>query len=185
MVFLHTRNRDTLFKKVVPVWLHELLYPLPFVPAVTMSTFGLPARNRCIVKHTSSILLGLKKPKWSWFSTSSSIREDKGAVSACSSPLYSDTFEAIPNDSRTINTIAQKIADTDRLLESGLRYDFAARELIYSAVHLNSLKDTLEDIGFYEHEVWRELDMTYEILIKAINIKSRVALVVRVDDRVH
>jgi len=106
-------------------------------------------------------------------------------VSACSSPLYSDTFEAIPNDSCTINTIAQKIAETDRLLESGLRYDFAARELIYSAVHLNSLKDTLEDIGFYEHEVWRELDMTYEILIKAINIKSRVALVVRVDDRVH
>jgi hypothetical protein len=100
-------------------------------------------------------------------------------VSACSSPLYSDTFEAIPNDSRTINTIAQKIADTDRLLQSGPHYDFAARELIYSAVYLNSLKDTLEDIEFYKHEVWQELDMTYEILIKAINIKSRVASVAR------
>lgn len=160
VVYLHTRNQAGLFRSVLPDWIRDILHPLP-----AAASPGIPSRSTLRRKQKSMSWLGMRTRLWFPLRSIGARRSDISLSTAITSN----------RSLRTYDTVAQEIAEADDSIQHLSREITCPQNLFDSVVRLNALKDNLEHIGYYSSELWKELDVTWEILVRAINFKARMA----------
>lgn len=165
VAYFHTRDQVALFKKVLPEWVRDLLHPLPVAAQIVSAS---PSEAMpFVLRSKRSQVFGLGKRKRSRFSGLSSANDTKWTPSPRASSSTSLPFSTA---CRTVQSIAREIADID----TNATWDAAVPDLVQSVVRLNALKDNLEEIGLYSPGLWQEVDVTWEILIRAVNLQAQV-----------
>ena len=173
VVYLHTKNQAELFRRVIPEWVRDLMHPLPAqlgagavgsVGSLTPETTGQAKKKRSHRQLFSMLVLG------SSASTS---------LESLSSGLSTSSLNPCPVDpERTIDTIAKEIAEASYCISSmplaASPENVDLDPLVHTAVLLDALRDNLEYVGFLGRGVWNELDISREILIKAMCWKARI-----------
>jgi hypothetical protein len=155
VVYLHTKNQAELFRRLLPEWIRDLMHPLPLNARVTRQV-SKPDVGAAVKSHGCGPRINLHLSK------------KKSQV--LPSPAGSD------HSDRAIESIAKEIVEAEVSLPSfGVHVD----PLVNAITTLNALKDNLELVGFFEQKVWAELELSRDILVKAL---SRRAKLVEADD---
>ncbi|EAU83851.2 hypothetical protein CC1G_09520 [Coprinopsis cinerea okayama7 len=142
VIYLHNKNQAELFRRLVPVWIRDILHPMPSVVVQDLDVGPDSVGWSCI----ASFRLPWMKPGWK-----NQTRLAPGK----------------PFSQRRTETVAAELAATARSLKQ-------EQKAILTLVKLNALRENLQYVGYFVNELWVELDMTREVLLKAISYMSKV-----------
>ncbi|KAJ7151335.1 hypothetical protein C8R43DRAFT_486037 [Mycena crocata] len=157
VVYFHTLNQAELFRKLVPEWMRDLMYPFPApaAPPAPKDIFSPTKKQR----GPASIFSILSSTKLA--SSASSIH----SVETVSSSMSGQSSEPPALPERTCDSIARDIVDS---LPYFSDEDPKNDELVSTITTLNALKANLECFGFFGKSVWDELEASLSILTRAL-----------------
>ncbi|KAJ7621579.1 hypothetical protein DFH06DRAFT_1482350 [Mycena polygramma] len=158
IVFLHTYNQAEMFRKLIPEWIRDLMHPLPVVaPKDTASIFS-PKKPR----GPASLFSRLAPSKIAGSGAS------VYSVDTVSSGMSGHSYEPLE---RTPDIIARDIVDSLPFFSDE---DPGRDELVATIATLNALKANLEFLGYFGKAVWDELEMSLNILTRALVHRAAV-----------
>ncbi|EIW79755.1 hypothetical protein CONPUDRAFT_166468 [Coniophora puteana RWD-64-598 SS2] len=159
LVWIHTRNQAKLMRSVLPEWIRDLLHPLPRDAVVDDGCTKRRKRKRAILDAATGSLPKLNIPQ--------SVLKLSGTCSR--RILRKKLIHVNPSGSvRTVDTIAREISELDEMHEG------STSSLINTMKRLNTLKDNLEEIGYYGRELWVEVGTAWGILLKALTYQAEM-----------
>lgn len=159
VIYLHTKNQAELFRKIIPEWMRDLMHPLPPIPTPAGSSSTLNVKN-----NMATPAIPVFHPK----------RLFTMLIPACGSStlsldaLDSEVSSVVVESERTISSIAAEIGQT--VLESA--YEDA---VLYTATLLDALRDNLCHIGYFNKDLWHELDLSRDILREVVSYQAKIA----------
>ncbi|KAF8802052.1 hypothetical protein BYT27DRAFT_7173641 [Phlegmacium glaucopus] len=145
VVYLHTKNQPALFRKLIPEWMRDLMHPLPHMPSPSVSSTPIVG-NVATPRPVSAF-----HPR----------RLLAMLIRACGSISSSNKPQ------RSISTIAADISQTASEVPD-------EEAILHTAILLNALRDNLCHIGYFDKDLWHELDLSREILRRAISHQAKV-----------
>ncbi|KAH7915930.1 hypothetical protein BJ138DRAFT_1140770 [Hygrophoropsis aurantiaca] len=155
VVWMHTRNQAQLIRSVVPEWVRDLMHPLP-QPATAVLGEGDTeegnARKRLKPKKSLMKLAG------------------RGVLRKNSTLSNPDV--AITVEGRTLDSIAQEIAEMDTARNGGEIDE--SQTLVGTMISLNILRENLQEIGYFGRDLWLEIGICWEILVRAVNWQAKM-----------
>ncbi|KAJ6625108.1 hypothetical protein B0H10DRAFT_1942715 [Mycena sp. CBHHK59/15] len=167
IVYFHNRNQMELFRKLVPEWIRDLLQPLPPSGSATPArptrldpAIFSPKKQRSYRSLFSLLSSGSSGSSTYSLDTLSSGMSSHSSVSEASSVL-----------DRTVDSVGQEIFET---LQAVVDKDSSEDPLVATTTLLNALKQNLEFVGYHGKSVWDELEITREVLIRALVWKSKL-----------
>ncbi|KAF9473987.1 hypothetical protein BDN70DRAFT_997351 [Pholiota conissans] len=162
VVYLHTRNQAALFRALIPDWARDVMHPLPMRPTPTP---GVSRHDHGEITPSPLCCAPFRARKLSRVFTRLSRSR--------SSP---NLEVAIPLNNvglvRTIAGVGDDLADAAENSQHGVGSPEEA--LCKIAASLDALRDNLEYIGYFEHQVWAELLTYRRVLLSALLQRSRV-----------
>ncbi|KAF8208078.1 hypothetical protein K438DRAFT_1961597 [Mycena galopus ATCC 62051] len=163
VVFLHTMNQAELFRKAIPEWMRDYMYPLPIPAAAPKDTGSIfsPKKSR-----GPASLLGLLAPSKLVSSASSTY-----SVDTVSSGMSGDSSDLPPVLERTADTVARDIVDSLPFFSDE---DPKDDELVSTIATLNALKANLAFLGYFGKSVWDELEISLGILTRTLVHRAAV-----------
>ncbi|TFK28304.1 hypothetical protein FA15DRAFT_634213 [Coprinopsis marcescibilis] len=150
VVYLHNKNQAELFRKIVPQWIHDIMHPLPSISPRTEFEASLNALRGT----TCSWFAGLRR--------FNPFRSGKPKVER-SKPLLNATDAS----QRTISSIARELEATARTLRE-------EQLIVSTTVGLNALRENLQFVGYFDVDLWLEMDTMRGILMKAVTSVAKV-----------
>ncbi|KAJ6464041.1 hypothetical protein C8R45DRAFT_840552 [Mycena sanguinolenta] len=165
IVYLHTMNQAELFRRLIPEWMRDHIHPLPVSspPAKNKDTASIfsPKKSR-----GPASLLGLLAPSKLASSASSTY-----SVDTVSSGMSEHSNDVPPALERTADTVARDIVDSLPFFSDEDPQD---DELVSTIATLHALKANLEFLGYLGKSVWDELEMSINILTRALVHRAAV-----------
>jgi len=161
VVYLHTRNQAELFRRIIPEWIRDAMYPLPLD---RRHRGGYPPQQAAVAVTRKSV--NHRKFTLGWILRNlMRKRQQKNPAGAVAPP---DSFsDDVGYDDGSIDRIAKNVFKAEAS-------SFPSTSLLNAIVALDALKDNLEFIGFFGVQVWTELELSRKILIVALNLKARL-----------
>ena len=160
VVYLHTRNQAELFRRILPEWIRDAMYPLPLD---RRHRGGNPPQQAAAAVTTKFVKY--RKFTLGWILRSlMRKRQQKKPAGAVAPPA---PFYDVGYDDGSIYRIAKNVFKAEAS-------SFPSTSLLNAIVALDALKDNLEFIGFFGVQVWTELELSRKILIMALNLKARL-----------
>lgn len=165
VIYLHTKNQAELFRKLIPDWIRDLMHPLPPIPppstvSSTTSTENKttpapPAPAPCFHPRKLLVMLisasGSKKKTWCWHTLT---------------PALSSVPTSV-EPKRSVSSIAAEIGQT--------ALEYASEEaVLHTATLLDGLCDNLSHIGYFGKDLWHELDLSRDILRRAVSYQAKI-----------
>ncbi|KDQ51688.1 hypothetical protein JAAARDRAFT_40925 [Jaapia argillacea MUCL 33604] len=164
VVYMHNKNQAELMRKILPEWIRDVVHPLPSATHVDGGEGG----ARCVSrKGSGGSLFEELGSSIAHAINFKQLRRTKSLVRSPPSSFSSSSSTSSSSSSyqRTIYTIAHELASASPTTPT----------LIQSLQKLTSLLDALNEIGLYTPtELWNELDVTWEILVRAVSLCARV-----------
>ncbi|KAK0194694.1 hypothetical protein F5146DRAFT_1037142 [Armillaria mellea] len=144
VIYLHTRNLGQLMRDIIPDWIRDLVYPLTALPAFAMAMSDSKEKRKCRIRG---------------------ILNDVG-LTCCNKGVDFDLQEKQYYPKNFADTVAQELAEASR--------ENHHSDLIKYTATLDALRANLGLIGYYEQSLWSELDLYYDILIRAISLEAKI-----------
>ncbi|TFK32389.1 hypothetical protein BDQ12DRAFT_739386 [Crucibulum laeve] len=161
IIYLHTKNQAELFRKLIPEWMRDIMHPLP---APQVNTVAQGNSNQA-----NGISLAMDGKK---------VMKLLGMLVPGSTPCYVETtdcrYTSGAYEGRTVNTIAEEIAEAEYLSSDTIKFGSATDPLINTAAMLEALRDNMFHLGYFAKELWDELDTCRDILLRAVTYKARI-----------
>jgi hypothetical protein len=161
VVYLHTRNQAELFRRILPEWIRDAMYPLPLDRRHRGG--GHPPQQAAVAVTIKSV--NHRKFTLGWILRNSMRKRQQKKYAGAVAPPAS--FSDVGFDDGSIDRIAKNIFKAEAS-------SCPSSSLLNAIVALDALKDNLEFIGFFGVQVWTELELSRKILIKALNLKARL-----------
>ncbi|KAG5726390.1 hypothetical protein E4T56_gene9329 [Termitomyces sp. T112] len=157
VVYLHTQNQAELFRKLIPEWIRDIMHPLPAIPD-TSTNSALSSNDMKTIARTPLQLLGLFIPV--------------STLGHGTETLAVAQYDSRPRSKyrRTVKSVAEEI--TKAALTSCDEQE--VDPILFSVAQLNALKDNLEYLGYFEEDLWHELDVYREVLIRAVSCRAKI-----------
>ncbi|KAL0575317.1 hypothetical protein V5O48_006668 [Marasmius crinis-equi] len=166
VVYLHKKNQAELFRKIIPEFIRDIMHSL-FTPRIVRVVGGVGASDtvtlssfdgRESVKTTGNTL-----GRWVTlpFKRINSVIPDSASSASLNGSKMSVTQEEIDVVAKEIVRAAKAIGEEDVLVET--------------VTSLDGLRDNLLFVGFLEHGLWDELELSRQVLLRAIGIGAALA----------
>ena len=173
VVYLHTKNQAELFRKVIPEFIRDIMHPL-FAPKYI--------KTGLLEEATLSSLSSLDGRE--------SIRSSVGGLTSTGPGATLSRWIILPFKKTGLGSVvpdsvtpANLNLDNRRMLVTSAEVDTLAKEIVHvtmalgegdiliqTASTLNALRDNLLFVGYLEHMLWEELELSRQVLLRAIGI---------------
>ncbi|KAH7929006.1 hypothetical protein BV22DRAFT_1192374 [Leucogyrophana mollusca] len=157
VIWMHTRNQARLMRSVLPEWVRDLVHPLSLVILATSgegeSVDG-SAKRKLKPKKSLMTLAGR------------GVLRKNTATATLTIPGATVATQA------TLDSIAQEIAEMDTARGHGGGDD--SQTLVAAMMKLNILRENLTEIGFYGRDLWVEIGVYWEVLVRAVNWQAKM-----------
>ncbi|KAK1227018.1 hypothetical protein PQX77_009980 [Marasmius sp. AFHP31] len=170
VVYLHTKNQAELFRRMIPEFIRDIMHPL-FAPRAlkgssldAQATLALGSNSlderESIRSSTGLGATGAALSRWMilpFRRTGGSVVSDTGTPASLSDSSRASVTPA------QVEIFAKEIVRAAAALEED-------EVLIKTASSLNALRDNLLFVGYLEHALWEELELSRQVLLRAIGV---------------
>lgn len=162
VIYLHTKNQAELFRKLIPEWMRDLMHPLPHIPSPAVPSVPSVPSTPSVGNVATCALVASFDPRRllvRLIPASSSLE----TTASTASPV-----PTLVEPERSISSIAAEISQT--------ALEFAYKEaVVHTATLLDALHDNLCHIGYFGKDLWHELDLSRDILRRAISQQAKIS----------
>ncbi|KAJ8083368.1 hypothetical protein PM082_009240 [Marasmius tenuissimus] len=170
IVYLHMKNQAELFRRIVPEFIRDIMHPLFAPRAIKGGSLDVQA----------TLALGLTS-----LDERESIRSSTGlgATGAALSRWIILPFRRTGNSVVSDSGTPARLSDSSKTPVAPAQVDILAKEIVRAAVALgedevliktasllNALRDNLLFVGYLEHALWEELELSRQVLLRAIGV---------------
>ncbi|KAL0062285.1 hypothetical protein AAF712_010854 [Marasmius tenuissimus] len=172
VVYLHTKNQAELFRRIIPEFIRDIMHPLFAPRAIKGGSLDVQATLTALGSTSLDERESIR-------SSSTGLGATGAALSRWIILPFRRTGNSVVSDSGT----PARLSDSSKTPVAPAQVDIFAKEIVRAAValgedevliktasSLNALRDNLLFVGYLEHALWEELELSRQVLLRAIGV---------------